>query len=117
MTLIITSEICPLRLTDQFFAFAEAAVGTIGDQQEAMAEAALAPSAGGRARAPLGERRTDKVRPARPVRLRRKTTCPFCGSDRYDITVKWVGQQAVALGVCAFCGTRCESRHLRRNGM
>lgn len=80
-------------LSPEHFAFAAIAVGTIGDQQAAMG----------------------LPQPPRWCVLLKSTHCPFCDAVSYTYTVRLVRRDgtATAHGMCAACGTRCESRWLR----
>lgn len=96
MNLIDTPRRNSRMLSPHYIAFAESAASTIGDQQASM----------GAAGAAVGSPRT--------VRLRQQTRCPFCDSESYADRVVWAAGGTTTVGTCALCGTRCESRHLRR---
>lgn len=92
MALVAISRGGSVLLSPEYFAFAEAAAGTIGDQQVAMG---------------LPPRKTPSAR------VKKITDCPFCDSPGYTVQVTWKEGTATAQATCAVCGTRCESRWLR----
>ncbi len=92
MSLVEVSRNGSILLSPEYFAFAEVAVGTIGDQQAAMGL---------------------PQPPRKCVQLRKCTHCPFCDTGSYTVRLVWREGTVTAHGVCAARGTRCESRWLR----
>lgn len=86
-----------VQLTPAYFAFAEAAVGSIGDQQVAMG-------------LPQAEHR-----PSGHIRIVKSTRCPFCDADGFTVRVVWRDGAGTAYGLCETCGTRSESRWIRES--